>query len=130
MKADFIDFHAGCGFPSPAADFECERVTLDDIMIDHRHATVIVEATGDSMVDAGIYPGDRIIVDRALEARDGSIILANYDGNLLMKRLRICPDGSPELLSENAEMNYRPVRPAEGEVFTIIGVVTGLMRRL
>lgn len=45
------------------------------------------------MEGAGISDGDELIVNRALEPRDGNVIIAVLDGELTVKRLRITPTG-------------------------------------
>ncbi len=81
------------GFPSPAEDYEEGRLDLNDF-IDHPSATFFVRASGDSMVDAGIYPGDLLIVDRSLEAKHNSIVIAVINGEMTLKRLIISPRGT------------------------------------
>ena len=58
------------------------------------------------MIDAGISDGDMLIFDRDAQPRGGDIVLALYDGNITVKRLRIV-DGRPELHPENAAARYK-----------------------
>jgi len=74
------------GFPSPAEDYEEGRLDLNDF-IEHPAATFFVRATGDSMTGAGIFPGDLLIVDRSLEAKHNSIVIAVVNGEMTLKRL-------------------------------------------
>ena len=39
------------------------------------------------MRDAGLLDGDRVIIDRAVEPHDGSIVVAWWDGGFTMKFL-------------------------------------------
>ncbi|MDP1957219.1 MAG: S24 family peptidase, partial [Rhodocyclaceae bacterium] len=57
------------GFPSPAADFVEERLSLDEHLIEHREATFFVRVAGHSMTGFGIHDGDLLVVDRALGQR-------------------------------------------------------------
>ena len=68
------------GFPSPADDYIENTLDLNDFLIEHPAATFFVRVTGDSMIGAGINSGDILIVDRALSARSGSIIVAVVNG--------------------------------------------------
>lgn len=68
----FIDMSVSCGFPSPAADYTGQELNLNEYFVRNPASTYIVRASGDSMIDAGIYPGDLLIVDRAKEPRNGS----------------------------------------------------------
>ena len=80
------------GFPSPADDYVETRLDLNDHLIQRPNATFFVRVQGDSMEKAGIYDGSILIVDRAVEAEDGSIVVAAVDGELTVKRLRVARD--------------------------------------
>lgn len=75
------------GFPSPAEDYIEGRLDLNKHLIKHPAATFFVRVSGNSMINAGIYPGDILIVDRSLEAADKKIVIAVVDGELTVKRL-------------------------------------------
>lgn len=87
------------GFPSPADDYIEQKLDLSEHLIQHPSATFFVRARGQSMVGAGIHDGDLLIVDRALEASDGKVVIAIINGELTVKRLRkrngktfLCPE--------------------------------------
>ncbi len=75
------------GFPSPADDYIEERIDLNKKLIKHPDATYFVRVIGDSMVNARIDEGDFLIVDKALEAGNGDIVLAVFNGEFTVKRL-------------------------------------------
>jgi DNA polymerase V len=75
------------GFPSPAEDFADTVLDLNDL-IKHPSATFIVRVSGDSMIGAGIHDGDLLIVDRSLEAKSNSIVIAVVEGDMTVKRLK------------------------------------------
>lgn len=81
------------GFPSPAQDYFDGRVDLNAYLIKDVASTYVVRVSGESMEGAGISDGDELIVDRGLEPRDGSVVVAVLDGELTIKRLRITPAG-------------------------------------
>ncbi|SVE50198.1 uncharacterized protein METZ01_LOCUS503052, partial [marine metagenome] len=56
------------GFPSPAEDFTELSISLDKHLIQNPAATFMAYANGNSMVRAGIYHGDILIIDRSLNA--------------------------------------------------------------
>lgn len=114
------------GFPSPAEDYLDQALDLNDLLIAHPAATFYVRASGDSMRGAGIRSGDILVVDRAVEARPGKIVIAALDGELTVKRLRL-RDGRPVLVPENPDYPSFDV-PAEAS-FTIWGVVTWVIHR-
>lgn len=117
------------GFPSPAADYIEEVLDLNDLLVRNPPATFYVRVQGDSMVDALIFDGDILVVDRSLDATPGRIVVAAADGDLLVKRLRKIR-GRLALCSENAARpDYRPVYLDRTQDSTVWGVVTGLVRK-
>jgi DNA polymerase V len=115
------------GFPSPAEDYLEGKLDLNKHLIKHPSATFFVKVTGDSMIDVGIHEGDMLIVDRALEPHDGSIVIAVIDGELTVKRLRKKAD---ELLLVAENKNYQPITVHEETSFEIWGVVTNVIHSL
>ena len=77
----FIDLTVQCGFPSPAADYAENDLSLNDYFVKNKDATFVIEARGDSMIDAGIYEGDILIIDPSIEPRRGDIVLAYLQGD-------------------------------------------------
>lgn len=76
------------GFPSPAEEELSDTMSLDDWLIENKEATYILKVQGDSMIDAGIMPGDLVLVERIAEAKDGDIIIAEIDNEWTMKYFR------------------------------------------
>lgn len=109
------------GFPSPAQDYFDGRIDLNAHLIKDITSTFVVRVTGDSMEGAGISDGDELIVNRALEPKDGCVVIAVLDGELTVKRLRITGTGVV-LQAENPK--YPDIHvPALSEL-TIWGVAT------
>jgi DNA polymerase V len=115
------------GFPSPADDYIEGALDLNEHLIKHPAATFFVRVSGESMVNAGIYPGDILIVDRSLEAADKKIVIAVLDGELTVKRLRI-RSGRPSLEPENDQ--YAPIEIKPDMAFEIWGVVTNVIHKV
>jgi DNA polymerase V len=109
------------GFPSPAADYAEGPLDLNEYLIKHPAATFFVRVIGDSMLGAGIYPNDLLIVDRAVDATNGSIVIAVVNGDLTIKRLHES-QGRVVLLSENPA--YPPMELDHSMTFEVWGVVT------
>jgi len=81
-------------FASPADDFIEQYLDLNELLIEHEQATYFVRVAGRSMIDAGIYPDDILIVDRSVEAKHNKIIIAVIDGEVTVKRLlKVKSDG-------------------------------------
>jgi DNA polymerase V len=116
------------GFPSPAADYS-EELDLNQHLIVQGHAesTFILRASGHSMIGAGIFDGDELLVDRSLTAKEGSVVIAIVNGDLTVKRL-IFREGQPVLQAENPHFADRSF--AEGEELSIWGVVTRVLHRV
>lgn len=115
------------GFPSPADDHIENQLDLNEHFIRNPAATFCVRATGDSMIGAGILPGDILVVDRSLEAAHSAIVIAVVDGELTVKRLHR-KDGELALCPENPA--YQPIRISSEMELVIWGVVSGVMRKL
>ena len=124
----FIDLTVQCGFPSPAADYAENDLSLNDYFVKNRDATFIIEARGDSMIDAGIYEGDILIIDRSVEPRRGDIVLAYLQGDFTLKKLEFVY-GKPELHPQNSSGNYPVIHPGEYDDFSIEGVLVGSGRK-
>lgn len=118
--------HVSAGFPSPAQDFIEQALDLNELCIKHPAATYFVRVEGDSMLEAGIYPDDVLVVDRSLNAEHGDIIVASVYGELTVKELQIKP--VPRLLPRNKA--YPPIEVAEESDLVIFGVVTNVIRNL
>ncbi len=112
------------GFPSPAEEELLDTMSLDEYLIPNREAAYILRVKGDSMVRAGIQPGDMVIVERTSTARDGDIVIADVDGQWTMKYFRL---RGGEAWLEAANPRYPPIRPARE--LTIAAVVRAVVRK-
>jgi DNA polymerase V len=121
-SAGFIPFYPSvqAGFPSPADDYMEEKLDLNRFLIKNPSATFYVKVEGVSMVGAGIYPKDILIVDRSLRAKNNDIIIALVEGEFTVKRLSLQGD-TVLLVAENAV--YKPL-DVSGTDFQVWGVVT------
>lgn len=118
---------AACGFPSPAEQYIEAPLDLNDLLVKKPAATYFVRAAGDSMSGAGILPGDILVVDRSIDARDGSIVIACIDGEFTVKFLRVDAGGESRL--EAANPAYRAIRFHNGQEVRLFGVVTACIHR-
>jgi DNA polymerase V len=109
------------GFPSPADDYLEDKLDLNQHLIKHEAATFFVKVRGDSMIGAGIHSGDLLIVDRALEPTDNSVVIAVVNSELTVKRM-FKRQGHLMLVPDNG--NYQPLPITECMDFEIWGVVT------
>ena len=96
------------GLPATVEEELADMVNLDDLLIQKKAQTYMLEVDGDSMIDAHIEKGDMVIVERANTAKDGEIVIAEVDGEFTMKYFR--KDGAKVWL-EPANKNYKPIYP-------------------
>ena len=115
------------GFPSPAEDYVEQELNLHDYAVRHKAATFFVRAHGSSMVNAGIFDGDLLVVDRLETAEDGRVVIAALDGELTVKRL-VRKDGKTWLAPENP--NYPRFEITDHEYVHVWGVVTYVLHKL
>lgn len=114
------------GFPSPADDYSEGRLSLDEHLIQHKDSTFFVRAKGNSMIDAGIFDGDLLVVDKSLNAHDGDIVVAVLEGGFTVKYLS--KSGSTVLLKP-ANAKFKNIEFKDGEVLQIWGVVTSSVKK-
>ncbi len=115
------------GFPSPARDSREGPLNLNNLMVQHPEATFYARVDGDSMIDAGIFDGDYLVVDRALEAREFDVVVASVNGEFCVKVLNLKND-PPRLLPQNK--NFQAIIITPDTDFQLFGVVTGVVRKL
>lgn len=115
------------GFPSPAEDYVEKTLDLNELCIQHPAATFFVRVQGESMIEAGIYPEDILVVDRSLRAQHGDVIIASLESEMTVKEIHLTPE-PVMLLPRNR--NYQPILIEEGMVLEVFGVVTNVVRSL
>ena len=122
-----IPIKASCGFNNGfeqlASTYKELGQTLDSIVMPNKVATFIGLASGDSMQSIGLFDGDLIIVDRAVDVKDGDVIVANLNGEFVCKIL----DYKNGILI-SASDQYKPVVIKECGTFSFEGVVTSSVR--
>jgi DNA polymerase V len=126
IHAPLFSHKVTAGFPSPADDYIEGRLSLDEHLIQHKDATFFVRAKGSSMVGAGIFDNDLLVVDKSLTPSSGDIVIAVIDGELTVKRL-IQRDGKVILKPENPR--FKEIELKEGQELQVWGVVTSTVKR-
>lgn len=112
---------AAGGFPSPAADYYEPPISLDELLNIRAPHIWIVKVEGESMRDAGIFTGTRLIIDRTVTACSGHIVMAYVDNQPVVKRLAKSAAG---WTLESANPTYKAVTPDEYSTVEVFGVVT------
>ena len=116
----FLD-KVSAGFPSPATDYMENKLDLNEYLIRHPAAPFIVKASGSSMVNADIYSGDLLVVDRSVTPKSNNIVIASIFGDLTVKKLKK-KEKAFFLISANDE--YPSIEVKEEMECFIWGVVT------
>lgn len=112
------------GLPQGAEEAYLDPISLDRYLIGEPSRAVLIEVKGDSMIDAGILPGDLAIVERGSPAGSGDLVVALVDGEFTLKHLAQA-DGRYHLKPANPD--YPEIHPAE--VLEIYGIVRGIVRK-
>ena len=109
------------GFPSPAQDYMGDTIDLNKLLIKNKASTFLAKADGNSLIKK-IANGDIMIIDRSLEAHDGSTVVCFIDGEFTTKTVSIVSKDEVLLLPENDD--FPVIRVTEENQFIIWGVVT------
>ena len=113
------------GFPLSNGGQIDRRLDVNAYLLDHPKATIAFTVSGESMIDAGILPGDLVLVDTMKEACDKDVVVASVDNEYTIKELRIGPP--LQLLPKNKE--YSPIKFEDGMEVKILGPVVSVIRK-
>ena len=127
LRLPLYAVRVAAGFPSPADDHIEGKLDLNRHLIKHPAATFFVRAEGESMIGAGIHPGDILVVDKSLKPGHGKIVIAVLDGEFTVKRIEQ-RGGALRLLPENEV--YPAIEITGAMDFEIWGVVTSVIHPL
>jgi len=109
------------GFPSPAQGYMSSSIDISKELINHPGTTFFGRVAGMSMIDAGIEPGDILIIDKSLEPVDGNIVICFINGEFTMKFIYILDNGI-ELKPANPD--FPIIKVSANDSFKVWGVVT------
>lgn len=113
------------GFADVAEDAIEKRVSLDDAFEIDSPSTFIFTVSGDSMIDLGIFEGDKVIVKKCSEAKNGDVVIAYIDGGFTLKTYR---KKEGKVWLEPANKNYPNLYPKEK--LAVFGIAQGIVRKL
>jgi DNA polymerase V len=113
------------GFPSPAQEYLGDTMDLNAYLIKNPTASFFARVEGDSMIDAGIFESDLVVVDRSITACHGHIVIAAVNNEFTIKRLST--KNGIKLMPENKD--YQPIVMSGENELVIWGVVTSLIRK-
>jgi DNA polymerase V len=127
LPLPLYESHVSAGCPFPGEDQIQEKVDIAAYLVKNQKSTFLVRSSGDSMLGAGIFDGDLLIVDRSLPHLHGKIIVASIDGGLTVKRL-IIESGVQYLKPENDDFDI--IQITENSSLHIWGVVTNVIHHV
>jgi DNA polymerase V len=112
------------GFPSLAQDYAESSLNLHAYVVRHPEATFFWRAQGGGMQGAGIFSGDILVVDRAVEPHQGDVVVAAVAGEYLVRRWYREPEGIM-LLAEHPD--HPPLLVSAEEPCECWGVVVAVV---
>ena len=126
-----LPFHlnkAGAGFPSPATDYVEDDIDLNNHLIKNIPSTFLIRAQGKSMNSVGIHDGDLLVVDRSLNPKNFSTIIANVNEELVVKSF--IKEKEQSFLTSGSKKLKDKINLTENPEILIWGVVTYVIHAL
>lgn len=114
-------------FGSPATESGATRLDLNEILVRHPQAAFLMRITGSAMREAGIDDGDLALVDRAMDASHGDVVIAIWGDEFLCRRLQRVGN-SLCLVATDATLHE--IRPGAEDRFEVWGVVTHVIKQV
>ena len=126
-----LPFHlnkVGAGFPSPATDYVEDDIDLNSHLIKNSPSTFLIRVQGKSMTNIGIHDGDLLVVDRSLNPKNFSTVIANVSEELVVKNF-VKVNNQSFLTSGSKKLKDKINLTENPEIF-IWGVVTYVIHAL
>lgn len=112
------------GFPSAATEELNDLVSIDEYLVAKPDRTFMLTVSGDSMIDAGIHPGDIVLVERGSSAKNDQIVVACVDGEWTLKYYQKKGDS---VWLNPANKHYPAIYPKQ--TLEIAGIVVSVIRK-
>ncbi len=112
------------GLPATVEEELTDTINLDDLLVKNKAATFMLEVDGDSMIDAHIEKGDMVLVERATQAKDMQIVIAEVDGEFTMKYFRKIGE---KVWLQPANKNYSSIYPTQS--LNVVAVLKAVIRK-
>ena len=126
-----LPFHVnkvGAGFPSPATDYVEDDIDLNAHLIKNIPSTFLIRVQGKSMNSIGIHDGDLLVVDRSLNPKNFSTIIANVNEELVVKTF--IKEKNESFLTSGSKNINNKINLSENPEILIWGVVTYVIHAL
>ena len=127
LTIPFYLHKVGAGFPSPATDYIEDDIDLNSHLITNAPATFIIRVQGKSMVNAGIYDGDLLIVDKSIDPRNFSTVIENVNEELVVKTL--IKEKGASYLTSGSKRILDKINLTENPEIVVWGVVTYVIHK-
>ena len=128
LTIPFYLHKVGAGFPSPATDYIEDDLDLNTHLISNAPATFIIRVQGKSMRDVGIYDGDLLIVDKSINPKNFSTVIANVNEELVVKTF--IKEKEVSYLTSGSKSTTDKINLGENQEVIIWGVVTYVIHKL
>ena len=128
LTIPFYLHKVGAGFPSPATDYIEDDLDLNTHLISNAPATFIIRVQGKSMRDVGIYDGDLLIVDKSINPKSFSTVIANVNEELVVKTF--IKEKEISYLTSGSKSTVNKINLGENQEVIIWGVVTYVIHKL
>jgi len=116
--------YVAAGFPSPAEEELLDTMSLNEFLIQKPQATFLLKVDGDSMIEAGIMPGDLVLVEKGRQPKNGDVVIAYVDGDWTMKYFY---KKTKEIFLQPGNKKYPIIYPKQE--LNIAGVVIASVRK-
>ena len=126
-----LPFHihkVGAGFPSPATDYVEDDIDLNNHLIKNMPSTFLIRVQGKSMNNIGIQDGDLLLVDRSLNPKNFSTVIANVNEELIVKTF--IKEKNQSFLTSGSKEIKDKINLTENPEIVIWGVVTYVIHAL
>ena len=126
-----LPFHVskvGAGFPSPATDYVEEDIDLNTHLIKNIPSTFLIRVQGKSMDNVGIHNGDLLVVDRSLDPKNFSTVIASVNEELVVKNF--LRENNQNFLTSGSKKLKDKINLSENSEIFIWGVVTYVIHAL
>ena len=127
QKLPFYIHKVGAGFPSPATDYIEDDIDLNSHLIRNSPATFIIRVQGKSMTEVGIHEGDLLIVDRSINPKNFSTVIANINEELVVKNL--VKSKGDNYLTSGSRNTLDKINLTDNPEIIIWGVVTYVIHK-
>ena len=118
----------GAGFPSPATDYVEDDIDLNSHIIKNIPSTFLIRVQGKSMDNVGIHNGDLLVVDRSLDPKNFSTVIANVNEELVVKNF--VKEKNQSFLTSGSKKLKDKINLTENPEIFIWGVVTYVIHAL